>query len=179
MFERLKYKRIAREYFRPHESDAVSLEDFLKVLRGEVFNPRRVENPQTACDYAFMIVGVNENSPINSWAGREWGVNSYGIAQGQSSWYGKFTAEGSSRLVIPPKTEVDFHYKSRSPLGVKIYIAEFEVEPWRFGGFMQLDKDLNYRTLVSNLTTKEVAGAIRQTYQDQRNVRFDLLDRLR
>jgi hypothetical protein len=126
-----------------------------------------------------MVIGVNESSPINSWAGRQWGFNGYENAQGEANWYGKITAESSSRIIIPPRTCIDFHYKSQSPLGAKIHISEFETEPWRFGGFMQLDKDSFCRTLVSNLTINEVIDSIRQVYQDQRNVRFDLLDRLK
>ncbi len=178
MFERIRYKRLAREYFRPSESTFVTSDDFLKVLKGEMFNPIRLENPKTSCDYGFMVVGVDKKSPINSWAGQKWGSNGYETSHSESWWYGKISAESSSRIIIPPRTQIDFHYKSNSYLGGKIHISTFEIEPWSFGGFMQSDKDWGNRILVSNLSVEQVVNAVKQVYAEQRDAKFYLLDNL-
>lgn len=177
MFEKLKYRLKARNYFNPQKSLDVSMEDFLKILNGQVVNPIRLEDPGTRCGYCFMVVGVDEKSPLNSWAGRDWGANGYELAHENAKWYGKFNSEGMSRIIIPQKrVSVDFNQYLKSRQG-KIYIETFDIAPWRTGGFMQADKDLfNRKTLVSHLSARDISQAIRQVYGNERSVQFDLLE---
>ncbi len=146
-------KRIReRNYFNPTKSVEVNEQNFLRILRGEVIEGK-----------PFMIVGVKAGSPLESWAGQEWGTNKYELAHQQSSWYGKIVARSESRIIIPPSSWIGFNPNPATPLG-RFAGGEFKVEPWRFGGFMQVDKDLFYKTFVSDLSVEKIVFLINQIY---------------
>jgi hypothetical protein len=146
-------KRIQeRNYFNPTKSVEVNEQDFLRILRGEVIKSK-----------PFMIVGIKEGSPLESWAGQEWGVNKYELAHQKAIWYGKIVAQSQSRIIFPPKTWIGFNPNPATPLG-RFAGGELKVEPWKFGGFMQLDKDLFYKTMVSNLSMERIVLLINQVY---------------
>ncbi len=145
-----------RNYFNPAENLVVDQENFLKILKGEV---ERGQN--------YMVVGVAEGHVINSWAGQRWGVNSYELAQEGALWYGKFTTDQQSRILVPPNNWLGFDPFSKTELG-KFFAGKFNIEPWRAGGFMQLDKDLNNRTLVSNLSAEEVMDSVNLIYRNHK-----------
>lgn len=158
MLDNLRYKLKTRNYFHPEKSIEVAEEDFVKILKGEVFNPNFPN-----ADYAYMVVGVSKNSPLNSWAGQKWEVNSYENAHECALWYGKFCCEYSSRIIVPKKLEIDFNPHSNFPLG-KFYIENFTGWPWAGGGFMQTDKDIFNRTLVSDLSIERVLDLFIKVY---------------
>lgn len=141
-----------RNYFNPNKNIEVNEQDFLRILRGEVVESK-----------PFMIVGIKAGSPLESWAGQEWGVNKYALAHEQAHWYGKFTSQDQSRIIFPPKIWMGFNPNPATPLG-RFASGEFQVEPWRFGGFMQLDKDLLNKTFVSDLPVEKIVQLINQVY---------------
>ena len=112
MFEKLKYQRATKDYFRPHESIDVNEIELLKILRGEVVNPRRLENVKTSCDFDYYLISVPKGSPLNSWAGQTWGPNCFEIAEADSNWYGRFFCERESHIVIPNAKASIQHAKS-------------------------------------------------------------------
>jgi hypothetical protein len=159
MIKNLLYKFKTRNYFNPKESIEVNEEDFMKILRGEVFNPHFPN-----ADYAYMVVGASKKSPLNSWAGQEWGSNGYENAHEEALWYGKFAIEHGGRIVIPfSSRQIDFNPCSQFRWA-RFRVSEFDVFPWRGGGFMQVDKDIFSRTLVSNLNIDAMEDLVGQVY---------------
>lgn len=158
MLNKILYKIKTRNYFDPTDSTEVFEGDFIKILRGKVFNPHH-----SNADYNYMVVGVSENCPLNNWAGRRWGPNGYDHAHECSLWYGKFCCESSSRIIIPGKLDIRFNPNSKLLLG-KSYLENFSGQPWIGGGFMQVDKDIFTRTLVSDLTVEQVLDLFTKVY---------------
>lgn len=164
MLNKFLYQIKTRNYFHPEKSTEVNEEDFMKILRGEVFNPRSKQlDSERYADYAYMVVGVSKDSPLNCWAGQEFGSNGYWKAHEHSIWYGKFCCEHHSRIIIPNSLEIEFNPNSKNSLGR--YSSEiFTGKPWHGGGFMQVDKDIFTRTLVSDLTVNQIIEFFRKVY---------------
>ncbi|VVB80383.1 Uncharacterised protein [uncultured archaeon] len=150
MLGKLRYKFKSRDYFHPEKSIEVVEGDFLKILQGEVFNPNF-----SGEDYLFMIVGVSENSPLNSWAGQQWGPNGYPNAHNGALWYGQFSCKSHSTIVVPERTRMVFNPFSKSVFSHYLIEAS-RGQPWLEPGFMDIKKDLFARTLVSSLDVEEV-----------------------
>ncbi|MBP7708061.1 hypothetical protein KA107_00110 [Candidatus Pacearchaeota archaeon] len=159
MFEKLKYKKATAGFLNPSLASEVSRINFLKILRGEVVNPFRLENPQTHCDYSYFVVGAPYKSPLNSWAGQPWGPNCFEIAEEQSLWYGRFYTERTSTLIVPSKkTIVMFNPKSDSPLG-KVACTKYVHPLYQTGGTFQADKTGD-RTLLSSLDLEDLRNIL-------------------
>jgi hypothetical protein len=163
MFENFKYRRKTRDFFRAHESREVGREDFLKILKGEVVNPRRLENSLSRVDWTYFVVGVVKNSPLNSWAGQTTGPNNYEIVEENSTWYGRFSCETSSQIIIPSeKLRIIFDPNSDSLLG-KIVCSNYVNPLYLTGGFFQTDK-VGDRILVSDINKHELAECFQRIY---------------
>lgn len=164
MLNKILYKIKTRNYFHPEKSTEMNEEDFMKILRGEVFNPRSKQlDSERYADYAYMVVGVSKDSPLNCWAGREFGSNGYWNAHEQSIWYGKFCCEHPSRIIIPGEIEINFNPNCKLSFG-RSSLELFNGKPWYGGGFMQADKDIFTRTLVSDLSASKVIQCFKSVY---------------
>jgi hypothetical protein len=163
MFEKLKYQRKARDYFRPHESIEVGREDFLKILRGEVVNPNRLSRPKDFVDYSYFIVGVTKNSPLNCWARQKTEPNTFWNAEQSAVWYGRFFCERDSTLIVPyMKSFVSFNPHSKNLLG-KIFSGSFVQPLYLTGGVFQEDK-IGDRILVSDLSVSDLQKCLKEVY---------------
>ncbi len=164
MLNKLRYQLKTRNYFHPEKSVGVNEEDFMKILKGEVFNPQSRElDFRRYADYAYTIVGVSETSPLNSWAGHPWGANGYWNAHEHALWYGKFCCDHSSRIIVPGEIEINFNPHSKISFGRSSFEI-FKGKPWYGGGFMQADKDIFTRTLISDLSASKVIQCFNSVY---------------
>lgn len=158
MLNKIRYKLKTRNYFHPEKYADVGEEEFMKILKGDVFNPHHPN-----ADYTYMVLGVSKDSPLNCWVGTEWGVNGYWNAHENALWYGKFCCEHSSRIIIPGEIEINFNPNSRFSFG-RASLESFKGKPWYGGGFMQLDKDLRNKVLVSDLSASKVIRCFNSVY---------------
>ena len=165
MFEQLRYKRATRNYFHPTLKDGkprldVSQGDMLKILSGDIVNPNKFASVKNK-DYSFMIVGTPICGPLNSWAGREWGIDTFANAQLYSDWYAKICCENDSYVVFP-KQSLFFHFDPRSEYhrgenfnsARKLELTLFDKKPLIYPG-------VDLRVLISNLSAGEVLGYMR------------------
>lgn len=163
MFEKLKYQRKTRNYFRPHESIEVGEQDFLKILRGQVVNPNRLENFRRAVDYSYFVVGVSFNSPLNCWRGQKTEPNTFWNVEEYSVWYGRFFCEWESTLVVPKEKQFAiFNPTSSSPFG-KFCSSTYSQPLYLTGGVFQEDK-IGDRILVSDLSVSDLEKCFIQVY---------------
>ena len=155
MFKELKYQWRTKDLFNPRSNVNVSQDQFLQILRGEVINPNMLPFSRRDGDYPFMVVGVPEDNLLNSWAGKEFGLEGYKKAHDRVSWYARVSCEGESRVVFPSRNlffNFDFHTKKSEK---KSYLTKHDLNFVLFGSDSHhVDKSL--KVLVSDLPEEKV-----------------------
>lgn len=161
MFEKWKYRRATRGFFNPDLNIDVSRNQFLQILSGDIINPYRLIDPKKTVDYSFMLLGVPEQSPLNSWAGQTWGSSGYENAHLYSDWYAKISC-GSDSHVVFPKQKWVFYFDPRSNYsrGKKFdSVRDLEIALSEGSSIIGLDRDL--KVLVSDIRSGEVLKYMR------------------
>jgi len=161
MFEKWKYRRETRGFFNPDLNIDVSRNQLLQILSGDIVNPYRLSDPKKQVDYSFMLLGVQEQSPLNSWAGKKWSSSGYENAHLYSEWYAKISCSKDSHVVFP-KQNLVFYFDPRSNYSWgKKFDSITDLETALIEGHPAISPERDLKVLVSNLGSDEVLKYMR------------------
>ncbi|MDH3352982.1 MAG: hypothetical protein OEL87_00865 [Nanoarchaeota archaeon] len=157
----IKYRLSTRNYFKPSEKNMVGHSDLLKILEGEVRNPHRANNPKTTTDYAYFVVSNAGLPELELDIERRFKSEEIDSMFYKSQWFGQFTCESSSEIVIPNRHVIGFDNKGN-------VLAQPRTDcVWNGGGFFQGDKNYSTRILVSNVNLDDMLKLVRQIYSEK------------
>lgn len=140
-----KYK--ARNHFDPSSKELVSSEDLVKILGGQVTN-------SNSRDSVYFIVCRNGLEKLHSDGTirvDELFPNVIDTVFDKSEWFGKFTVEGQSQLIVPRQYDLLVNPQKR-----QIYLQATERAKYYGSGNLQLDKDLSTKVLRTDIGFKEL-----------------------
>jgi len=172
-FEKEQYYLQTINYFNPHEECFVSEEDFIKILKGNVTNPHKLNNPKTTTDYDYFIISNQGLEELNEKRKRKFEGNmvmkkslfrsddedpNLNLCY-RSQWFGLFSVESDSSIIIP--NQIEFIFNSKRKMAIK---QEKKTSAWNGGGRYQLDKNEGTNLLISNLTQIEIENLMKEIY---------------
>lgn len=161
MLEKIKYKFSTKNYFEPREKNTVNSADLLKILSGEVRNPHKLIKPKTTTDYAYFIVSSAGLPELELDIERRFKSEEIDNIFYKSQWFGQFTCESSSEIVIPNRHVIGFDNKGN-------VLAQPRTDcVWNGGGFFQGDKNYSTKILVSNVNLDGMLKLVRQIYSEK------------
>jgi len=160
-FTKQRYLKKTKDFFDPVIRDSASIVDLQKIVAGQIRNPNFVEGN----DYPFMLVGVSENSSLNSWAGREWGTNHHEVAQENSEWYARISCNAESYVLFPKQLYVHFFNPGSNHHRDKKFNSSSDLNMCLSDNFHLVNADKSLKTLVSDVHADELFRLIKNSYQ--------------
>ncbi len=146
MLKRLLQEYRTRNYFDPLNQDIIEKEDLVKIFSG------KVSNPNNHADYSYFIVCKNEIEQLNV-EGNIRVTDLDDVVESvfnNSEWFGKFSCERESRIIVPYKYDLSVNPKEK-----KIWLEAMEGARYCGSGNLQLDKDYSTAVLRTDIGFKE------------------------
>jgi len=135
-----RYK--ARNHFDPSNKEFVGSEDLVKILEGQVTN-------SNSKDSVYFVVCRNELERLQGDGTirvDELFPDVIDTVFNKSEWFGKFSVEGQSQLIVPKQYDLLVN-----PQKKQIYLEATERARYYGNGNLQLDKDLFTRVLRTDI----------------------------
>lgn len=154
--DKLKYSIKTLGYLEPYQQTHITRKDLIKILEGKVRNPHAIKGFSDT-DYAYFIICNNNLQELQERKERQFKSGVIDTLFYKSQWFGQFTVESESSIIIPNKTEINFN-----PFESRAIVSKRNTPAWSSEGFYQYDKNLGERILTSDIPLTEMLELVKE-----------------
>lgn len=166
------YAELSKNYFKPEEVNTINRDDLVKIIKGEVQNSFKLENPYSKSGPNYLLFShsilrhINDYDDVRKFSGDDLNLFDH------SDWFGLIDTMPSfnDSIIIPGAIEFEIFNKEPVLLGEDNYLGHLHLRQIKgniFGhqrGDYQLDKLWGTKLLFSTISVEELVDVFKEVY---------------
>jgi len=146
-------------YFNPVTSDTADINELAKIIQWKILNPFKLKDPNSHTDCTFFVAWTFwwlDNLPLT------FDVNTPDELY-KCDWFGLFTINRNSQIVIPNKIVIDISEDKKS---LDVNIVDKNVWKDYDWWFFQLDKNIKKKIIKSDVDENTMHQILKKIFWD-------------
>ena len=114
IFDKFLYGRETKGYFKPAEQTSpITIEDLIYIFEGKVRNPYKIQDPSNNRNFNYFIISNQDLIPLENGRNHRFNSSRFNDLFQNSEWFGMFSSNSTSRIVIPNQSVITFNPHSK------------------------------------------------------------------